>query len=69
MTLIPKKRGQLSLEEEKFIRDNLHTLTIDQISAQLNRNTAPIKRYISETKNLIPSNLAAEDDLLKQKLY
>jgi len=69
MTLIPKKRGQLSLEEEKFIRDNLHTLTIDQISAQLNRNTAPIKRYISETKNLIPSNLAVEDDLLKQKLY
>jgi hypothetical protein len=69
MTSIPKKRGQLSLEEEKFIRDNLQTLTVETIAEQLNRNVAPIKRYISETKNLLSGDQAAEDDLLKQKLY
>ena len=66
MTSIPKKRGQLSLDEEKYIRDNIQTLTVETIAENLNRNVAPIKRYISETKNLAPS---AEDDLLKQKLY
>lgn len=69
MTSIPKKRGQLSLEEEKFIRDNLQILTVENIAEQLNRNVAPIKRYISETKNLLSGDQAAEDDLLKQKLY
>ena len=62
----PKKRGQLSLDEEKYIRDNIQTLTVEQIAENLNRNPAPVKRYISETKHLVPS---AEDDLLKQKLY
>lgn len=65
----PKKRGQLSLEEEKYIRENIQSLTAEQIAENLNRNPAPIKRYISESKNLLPSNLAAEDELLKQKLY
>lgn len=69
MTSIPKKRGQLSLEEEKYIRENIQTLTTEQIAENLNRNVAPIKRYISESKNLLPSSQAAEDDLLKQKLY
>jgi hypothetical protein len=65
----PKKRGQLSLEEEKYIRENIQTLTAEQIAENLNRNTAPIKRYISESKNLLSSSQAAEDELLKQKLY
>jgi hypothetical protein len=65
----PKKRGQLSLEEEKYIRENIQTLTAEQIAENLNRNPAPIKRYISESKNLQSSSQAAEDDLLKQKLY
>lgn len=69
MTSTPKKRGQLSLEEEKFIRENLQTLSIENIAEQLNRNVAPVKRYISETKNLQSGTQAAEDDLLKQKLY
>jgi hypothetical protein len=69
MTSIPKKRGQLSLEEEKFIRENLGSLTVEAIAEQLNRNVAPIKRYISETSNLQSGSQAAEDDLLKQKLY
>jgi hypothetical protein len=65
----PKKRGQLSLEEEKYIRENVQNLTAEIIAENLNRNVAPIKRYISESKNLLPSTQAAEDDLLKQKLY
>ena len=69
MTSIPKKRGQLSLEEEKFIRENLTSLTVENIAEQLNRNVAPIKRYISETKNLLSGNEAAEDELLRNKLY
>jgi len=69
MTSTPKKRGQLSLEEEKFIRENLQSLSVDAIAEQLNRNVAPIKRYISETKNLQSGSQVAEDELLKQKLY
>jgi len=69
MTKIPKKRGQLSLEEEKYIRENIQKLTAEQIAENLNRNVAPINRYIKESKNLLPSEQAAEDELLKQKLY
>ncbi len=69
MTSNPKKRGQLSLEEEKFIRENLQTMSVESIADQLNRNVAPIKRYISESKNLLSDSQAAEDDILKQKLY
>ena len=65
----PKKRGQLSLDEEKFIRDNLQSLTIDQIAIELNRNPAPIKRYISESNLYQNSDQQKEDELLKQKLY
>jgi hypothetical protein len=69
MTSNSKKRGQLSLEEEKFIRDNISQMTTEQIASSLNRNVAPIKRYISETKNLQSADQVAEDDILKQKLY
>jgi hypothetical protein len=64
-----KKRGQLSLEEEKFIRENILTLTVEEIALSLNRNEAPIKRYISETKILQPREQLIEDELLKNKLY
>lgn len=65
----PKKRGQLSLDEEKFIRENIQSLTIDQIAQSLNRNPAPIKRYISESNLYQNSDQQKEDELLKQKLY
>jgi len=65
----PRKRGQLSLEEEKFIRDNVETLSIDQIADQLNRNPAPIKRYIQENTLLIPENEKSNDEFLRFKLY
>ena len=42
---IPKKRGQLALEEQEYIRENFGKLTVEQIAEHLNRNTSPIKKY------------------------
>ena len=67
MTSIPKKRGQLSLEEEKFIRDNIGSLTIDQIATNLNRSPAPIKRYVTENKLLLSHD--DSDEILRTKLH
>ena len=63
---IPKKRGQLSLEEEKYIRDNISTLTIENIANHLNRSIAPIEKYIQQTKL---THTSSDDQILKQKLY
>lgn len=65
----PKKRGQLSLDEEKFIRENMATLSIDEIATQLNRSSAPIKRYITEENLLVSDNDRIADDILRTKLY
>jgi hypothetical protein len=46
----PKKRGQLSLEEEKYIRDNMAISSVEDIAEYLNRSVAPIERYISENQ-------------------
>jgi hypothetical protein len=62
-----KKRGQLSLDEEKFIRDNINSLSIENIANQLNRNIDPIKRYIDEEK-LFSSEDKNENENLKRKL-
>jgi hypothetical protein len=67
--LPPRKRGQLSLEEEKFIRDNIENLSIPQIAESLNRNPAPIKRYIQENNLLVPDTEKNNDELLRFKLY
>ena len=66
---IPKKRGQLSLDEEKFIRDNISKLSIDNIASSLNRSIAPIERYIEE--NRITKNPEEQNDerILRQKLH
>jgi hypothetical protein len=69
MTLIPKKRGQLSLDEEKFIRDNIELLSVESIAESLNRNVAPIKRYISEQQLFVGQEEKAENEILKHKLY
>ena len=66
---VPRKRGQLSLDEEKFIRDNVGSLTIDQIAEQLNRSSAPVKRYISENQLLVSQQDKDADEYLKYKLY
>lgn len=66
---IPKKRGQLSLDEEKFIRDNISTLSVDDIASNLNRSIAPVERYIEE--NRLAKNPEEQNDerILRQKLH
>jgi hypothetical protein len=63
-----KKRGQLSLEEENFIKKNIGILSVENIAKHLNRNTNPINRYIKENK-LIDANDSKEFETLKEKLH
>ena len=63
-----KKRGQLSLEEEQYIKDNVHSETLENIALSLNRNIAPIKRYIEEKALLQPQGSHEENEILKLKL-
>jgi len=65
----PKKRGQLSLEEEKFISENFGTLSEEQIAEQLNRNVGPIKKFINENQLLVPSDVKKDNETLKYKLH
>lgn len=66
---IPKKRGQLSLDEEAYIRNNVNQLDIDSIANHLNRNTAPIKRYITENNLLTDPQDKIIYATLKDKLH
>jgi hypothetical protein len=63
-----KKRGQLSLDEEKFIRDNVEVLSVEQIAESLNRSTKPITRYIEENQ-LYFLEQKGENETLKRKLH
>lgn len=63
-----KKRGQLSLDEEKFIRQSIESLSVEQIADQLNRNVDPINRYIDENQ-LYDLGEKNDNDLLKRKLH
>lgn len=62
-----KKRGQLSLDEEKFITENINILSIEDIADALNRNVDPIKRYIDENQ-LYSLDDKSENEILKRKL-
>lgn len=63
-----KKRGQLSLEEEKFIKNNVGILSIEDIASTLNRNIEPINKYIKQNK-IYAADEAQEIETLKQKLH
>jgi hypothetical protein len=63
---IPKKRGQLSLEEEEYIRNNINILPISNIASYLNRSEAPIQKYVHQAKLY---SVSSDDQILKQKLY
>jgi hypothetical protein len=63
-----KKRGQLSLDEEKFITDNVVDLSAEQIASALNRNVDPINRYIDE-QQLYSLHDKSENEILKRKLH
>jgi hypothetical protein len=65
---VPKKRGQLSLDEEKFIRDNFTSLSIQEIADALNRNKDPIKKYI-EQNQLVSNEESQTYETLKLKLH
>jgi len=64
-----KKRGQLSLSEQKYIKDHLHTSSVQDIAEALNRSVAPIKRHIQENSLLVPDDPDDDSDYLKQKLH
>jgi len=66
---MPKKRGQLSLDEEKFIRDNINILSIEDIADRLNRSEAPVKRYIEENSLLVSDDEKQDAIYLKHKLH
>ena len=65
---IQRKRGQLSLDEEQYIRENIGVLSVEQIAETLNRTVAPIKRYVTEN-NLANSENKAEIETLRLKLH
>ena len=50
-----RKRGKLSLDEMKYIRENCFDLSIEEIADNLNRTEEPVRRYIDE------QNLKARD--------
>jgi hypothetical protein len=58
-----RKRGKLSLEEMKFIDENAHKYTIEDIAVQLNRTTEPVKRYIQQ-RNLAKFGMSDDEHLL-----
>ncbi len=66
-----KKRGRLSDEEMRFIRQNCLDLTVDQMSIALNRHEDPIRRFI-ENEQLRAADQSDRDYLLstlKSKYY
>lgn len=63
-----KKRGQLSLDEEKFIRESILSLSVEQIADFLNRNVDPINRYIEENQ-LYSIHEKGENEVLRRKLH
>jgi len=65
---IPKKRGQLSLDEEKYIKEQFEILSVEEIANHLNRSTAPINRFIEENRLYALEDLD-NDKSLRQKLY
>lgn len=64
-----KKRGQLSLDEEQYIKQNINTLSIEEIATNLNRNIDPIKRYATENQLYESEETKQEYYTLKQKLH
>lgn len=60
-----RKRGKLSLEEMRFIRENCFNLSLEEIAQELNRTIDPIRRYIDE-QNLKARDLDDQAHLLNE---
>jgi len=69
MTKITRKRGQLSLDEEQFIRENINQLSLDDIANALNRTKAPVKRYIEENRLFDNPDTINDEEYLRAKLH
>lgn len=66
----PRKRGQLALEEQEFIRNHVGILSTEEIAESLNRTAKPVMRYIAESKIGIQSKDEQENNrTLKNKLH
>lgn len=64
-----RKRGQLSLEEEKFIKNNVAHMSIDDIADRLNRTPEPIKKFIEQQNLYVSDDEKNENQYLKHKLH
>ena len=60
-----RKRGKLSLDEMKYIRENCFDLSIEEIADNLNRTEEPVRRYIDE-QNLKARDLDDHSHLLNE---
>lgn len=69
---IERKRGALSDDDMKFIRTNYQTMPIEEMAKLLNRNTAPIRRYVAKvSKGFIKKKEERKDyiAILRAKHY
>jgi hypothetical protein len=66
-----RKRGKLSLEEMKFIKENYNKLPVEDIAKRLNRHTDPVIRYMKEQDLFVAAktNRAAQYREIKEKLF
>lgn len=64
-----KKRGQLGLDEEEFIRNHVLSMSIEDIAKSLNRSNSPVERYIEENQLARDPLEKNEERILLQKLH
>lgn len=71
-----RKRGKLSLEEMRFIKDNHNKLPVEEIAKRINRNTDPVIRYMKENDLIVAAKTSyatqykeIKDKLFKQKFW
>ena len=60
---IPKKRGKLSIDEERYIRENVSELSIEQIADAINRTAKPVERLSLRT--ILGSALLLNNKIIK----
>lgn len=66
---MPKKRGQLGLDEQQYIRENIGTLTVEQIADAINRSIKPVERFIVDNKLSFNREENITDETLRLKLH
>lgn len=66
-----RKRGKLSLDEMKFIKESYGKLNIQQIAQALNRTEEPVSKYVRENNLSIidMTEVQRDNEVLRQKLY